>query len=104
MEVLREMDTRGISPCVIHFRGTIETCTRPGQWEKAVELLREMQDRGIHPSTLITIYSYLISLCGKARNWQMALSLFQEMKDRGIEPDMITYSAAISACDARQWD
>jgi len=37
--------------------------------------------------------------------WQQALELLAEMQAQGLEPDVITYSAAISACEkAEQWE
>ena len=34
-----------------------------------------------------------------------ALDLFDKLNDNGLEPEVVTYTAAISACDkSRQWD
>ena len=43
--------------------------------------------------------SSVVSSFEKVGQWQQALSLFAEMPVRNIDPDVISYNAAISACE-----
>jgi pentatricopeptide repeat protein len=90
------MIDRGIDPDVITFSAAISACTTGGQWEKALDLFREMQSRGIDPDVIT--FSAAISACEKGRQWEKALDLFREMQSRGIDPNEITYNATIAAC------
>lgn len=43
-----------------------------------------------------------ITACGKASQWQNAMQLLSHMSSGSMAPDVITYSAAASACE-REW-
>lgn len=43
-----------------------------------------------------------ITACGKASQWQNAMQLLSHMGSGSMAPDVITYSAAASACE-REW-
>ena len=47
----------------------------------------------------VTTYSAIISACEKGRRWQRSLELFEEMRSQALSADVITYNAAISACE-----
>jgi pentatricopeptide repeat protein len=97
------MDKRRITPNVISYNAAISACEKSGQWEKALELLREMDNRIIKPKVIS--YCAAISACEKGCQWEKALELLREMDKRGIKPDVISYNAAISACQkGGQWE
>eukprot|EP00959_Pyramimonas_sp_CCMP1952_P136547 2857767-Pyramimonas_sp.AAC.1 len=50
--------------------------------------------RAVHPR-----YSAGISACEKGEQWQRALALLSGMCEMKLAADIISYSAAISACD-----
>ena len=66
------------------------------EWERALELLEEMRERGLKPDVISC--SAAISACEKGGKWQSAVELLEEMRERGLKPDVISCSAAISAC------
>jgi pentatricopeptide repeat domain-containing protein 1 len=39
---------------VFHFSGAISACKKGGKWKKALELLEEMQAKGVEPN----VYTY----------------------------------------------
>jgi pentatricopeptide repeat domain-containing protein 1 len=57
------MQDREINPDVMTYNATISACEKGGQWEKALDLFREMQDREIDPSVMT--YNAAISACEK---------------------------------------
>jgi len=75
----------------------ISALGRVGQWQTALDLLRECIDNGLELN--VVLYTAAISACDKARQLKPALKLLHEMRARGIEPNMYTYSAIISTCD-----
>ncbi len=46
--------------------------------------------------------SWAISACEKGQQWQRALQLLEATQADGVELDVISYNAAISACEKRQ--
>lgn len=48
-------------------------CAKAGLWEKALDLLKEMEEEGIAPTGVI--YSVTITACGNGGQWQKALDL-----------------------------
>jgi pentatricopeptide repeat protein len=97
LDLLKEMDTKGIQPNVISYSAAISACEKAGKHQSALDLLREMDTKGIQPDVIS--YSAAISACEKAGKHQSALDLLREMDTKGIQPDVISYSAAISACE-----
>ena len=71
-------------------------------YEKALELLKEMRQKGIELD-MIT-YGATISACQTAKQLDKASELLAEMWQKGLERDVLTYSAAISACEKGQAD
>ena len=66
----------------VHARGevsgrmpSISACGRGGQWESAVNLLREMAERGIKPN--VFSYSSAINACGTTANGKRPLLSFK---------------------------
>ena len=57
------------------------------------------------PLSNVKEFSMAISACGRARKPQRSLALLEEMRTRGVEPDVISFNAAISACEkGGQWE
>jgi len=85
-----------VQPDVISYSATISACEKGGKWEKALELLSEMENRNVQPDVIS--YSATISACEKGGKRDKALELLSEMKNRNANPDVISYNATISAC------
>jgi len=47
LELLSEMKARGLQPDVISYNAAISACEKGLQWEKTLELLSEMNSRGL---------------------------------------------------------
>lgn len=77
-------------PDVVSYNAAISACGRAQQWEKALELLVTMEERGLVP-TLIS-YSAAIGACKTGQQYAKALELVQTMERRGIKLD-------VRACD-----
>jgi pentatricopeptide repeat domain-containing protein 1 len=74
----------------------MSSCAKGGQWERSLNLMREMRSKGIEPD--VVCFSAAINACAKARQIKEALVLFREMRVHGLRPDLISYNALIGAC------
>ena len=61
VDLLREMEGKGIAPNVISYSSAITACGNGGKRELAIGLLREMEGKGIAPN-VISFNSAIIAL------------------------------------------
>ena len=84
-------------PDDVAFLLAISACARGGLIEEALELLRNIeQETGTPPD--VAAYSSVIGGCAESGEYMKAIELLKEMKANGVEPNVISFSAAISAC------
>ena len=81
---------------VEEFRKALVGCKKRSDGTRAIELLREMEGRGLGPGA--REYTACIVACGWAGRCGDALDLFAEMPAHGVAPDEFVYAAAIGAC------
>ena len=79
---------------MISNSAAINACEKGGEWEKALELQDEMQQRRLEPDVIS--FNAAVSACEKVGQWEIALQLLNEMQQRRLEPDMVSYITAIS--------
>lgn len=97
-----EMPRMGVVPNAHAYCAAINACEKGGQWLRAIELFKLMQERGVMPNT-VTCTS-VICACKAGGHWQDALTILHSMPELGVEPDAHTYTNAISACNkAGKW-
>lgn len=90
-------------PDATSYNTVIAACTRAGQEEMAVELLREMSELGISGDS--SGYTTAILACSENGRWKLASTLLGEMRRARHKPDKKCYTAALTACwNAQQWD
>lgn len=77
------------------YTAVIDVCSKGGMWEKALELLNEMEEKSIKPSEVT--FSVAITACGNGGQWQKALDLLSLMRKREIAINLYVYNAAITA-------
>ncbi|CAE7455967.1 MRL1, partial [Symbiodinium natans] len=81
---------------LIAFNSVLAACENAAEWQQALSLLCEMESLSVSPD-IVSQNSVIASM---VLQWQQALFLFHGIRD----PDIISYSAAISACAASsQW-
>ena len=64
-------------PDVVAYRAAIRACEKGQQPQQALQLLQEMQYKGVVPDVIS--YKAAISACEKVQQPQLALQLLQEM-------------------------
>lgn len=79
-----------------HYGAAINACEKCGEWDQALELLREMAHDRVEPNTITC--SSAISACGKCGEWKKALELLNSLVHDRVESNTITFNAAINAC------
>jgi pentatricopeptide repeat domain-containing protein 1 len=67
MQLLEEVQAKGIPANTITYNAAISAYEKGGQWQRALQLMKDMQAKGI-PANTIT-YNAAISVCEKGRQW-----------------------------------
>jgi pentatricopeptide repeat domain-containing protein 1 len=70
LQLLEEMQAKGVEPNVFTYNATTSACEKGGQWEKALQLLEEMQAKGLEPNAITC--SATTSACEKGGQWEKA--------------------------------
>eukprot|EP00953_Heterococcus_sp_UTEX-ZZ885_P003307 2313-Heterococcus_DN1.PRE.1 len=86
-----------ITPSTVSYAAAINACSKGGQWQPAVDLLRELLQKGLKPD--VTTYTATIDACSATGQWQQAVQLLREMQQQQqLTPDVMAFNCAISAC------
>lgn len=81
----------------------ITVCTKKGEWNKSVQVLKMMSTEGLAPD--VVGYNMLIKSCANADGCDTALKLVDEMWKRGLKPTTVGCNSAMTACsEALQWE
>ncbi|XP_031493173.1 pentatricopeptide repeat-containing protein At3g29290-like isoform X2 [Nymphaea colorata] len=80
------------------YNMALRSCQKLGRWERALQLLWQMERLAMAPST--TSYNFTIGACERARKPEFALQVYQHMMHRKCMPDTFTYASLIRACIA----
>lgn len=97
--LLREMQGSSVSLNTVSYNAVIIACGNAGQWERAVDLLEEMQEEGSSVSADTSTFNEVLSACRKSGQWEKAVGLLREMQadPRYAPPNVLTYIGAILA-------
>jgi len=113
LELLEEMQARGVAPDVISFNAAMSACEKEGRWREALQLLARMQQQGtaddatgsaasdpLRPDSFS--YCTAISACGRGGEPLRALELLEELielpREARCEANEFCFNAAIAAC------
>jgi len=117
LELLAEMESKGIEPSEVTYSVAIKACGAGGQWQKALELLETMRRKKM-PINLF-VYNAAITAVSKAAKqrargrdgdsdgqlWTEVMTLLDNMRKEGIDPDGFSFSSAISCCGSEgRWE
>ncbi|GAB5354746.1 hypothetical protein AAMO2058_000145700, partial [Amorphochlora amoebiformis] len=78
------------------FGAMIEACESKGDWERALEVFSDMEDRGHRANTPLT--HRMLSLLYSNRRWTDAVGVFERLLAQGVPMDRYKYTSAIAAC------
>jgi pentatricopeptide repeat domain-containing protein 1 len=73
------MQTKGLRPSTSSYTAAIDACSKGGQWQTAVALLRGMQQQR-DVSVSAQAYTAATSSCSKSGHWGVAVQLLREMQ------------------------
>eukprot|EP00416_Gambierdiscus_australes_P017130 CAMPEP_0171068628 /NCGR_PEP_ID=MMETSP0766_2-20121228/8679_1 /TAXON_ID=439317 /ORGANISM="Gambierdiscus australes, Strain CAWD 149" /LENGTH=211 /DNA_ID=CAMNT_0011524965 /DNA_START=257 /DNA_END=888 /DNA_ORIENTATION=+ len=96
MNLLQEMDRRGLPPDIVSCCAVISSYGNCGRWGCAVHILEEVRHRRLRANAIS--FNAAISACEKGERPDAVLALLEEMRWCELRPDEISYNAAIRAC------
>lgn len=85
----------GVLPNVVSYAGAIKACGDCGQWEKAIDLHREMAVDRVRPDAFS--YAAVIKACADGGQWQKAHELHREMATKEIAFNVLSYNTTTEA-------
>ena len=89
---------------MISYSAAISACEKGWQWRARARAARG-HARARHRAERDQLQRGDLGVREGRRSGERALELLEGMRERGIEPDVISYSAAISACEkGGQWE
>lgn len=78
------------------YKATIADSALTGEWEAALEVLRDMKYYGIPPD--VACYALALMACKRGEAWERAVDLLEEMWDKDLDPSAVCYTTVIAAC------
>eukprot|EP00993_Chasmostoma_nieuportense_P000317 NODE_1293_length_1563_cov_33.151811_g850_i1.p1 GENE.NODE_1293_length_1563_cov_33.151811_g850_i1~~NODE_1293_length_1563_cov_33.151811_g850_i1.p1 ORF type:complete len:450 (-),score=79.43 NODE_1293_length_1563_cov_33.151811_g850_i1:161-1510(-) len=81
---------------ITFYTSAIKACGTLGDCQQALNILREMQQKG--PTPDVFIWSAVIGVCSKVGELNLASKLLEGMKAEGVELNRVTYLSLISTC------
>ncbi|CAN0044183.1 unnamed protein product [Ectocarpus sp. 4 AP-2014] len=100
LELLADMERRGVEPDVVTYNSLINVLRWGGQRDRALEILDGMNAKGgaggVRPDVIT--YNSAIAACASGGEWKKASQLIGEMRRKGLKPDRYSYTSAIHAC------
>ncbi|KAK2993943.1 hypothetical protein RJ640_025618 [Escallonia rubra] len=106
-DALRLFEDIQIEQCSVlntHLYNTaLMSCQRLGLWDRALQVLWQMEDSGLSVST--TSYNIVIGACEVARRPEVALQVYEHMVHQKHAPDTFTLLSLVRSCIWRSlWD
>jgi len=98
LELLGAMRDRGLVPTAACYATTLGALERAVDWKKAVNLLLQMQTRGVFVD--YRAVNAALSACAKSEQWEMVLKLFDQMPtvtSHTFVPNQFSYFQATQA-------
>ncbi|KAL5582053.1 hypothetical protein UlMin_014495 [Ulmus minor] len=78
------------------FNTALMSCSKLGLWKRALQLLWQMEAKGMSVST--SSYNLVISACETGRKPDVALQVYEHMVHQKSMPDAFTHVSLIRAC------
>lgn len=94
LDLLREMEKRGVAPNVITYNAALRACAEARALPRALALADELRGKGLRP-TVVT-HGTLMTACERVGDAIEADRVFTAMRADGVRSNEIVYGAAIS--------
>lgn len=86
----------GIKPLIASFTRAIKLCNQGVLPERALELIHQLQQQGLHPNC--HHYTIVVNTFLKTGKIDEAWSAWEEMRIQGVKPDKMSYDLGIIVC------
>ena len=102
MDLMCEMRSHRLVPCVVTYSAAISACTRKKQWSQALDILGDMQCARVEPN--VVTYNSAIKACGVGLHWDGALKILDQMLANGVPTNVRTHNTLLDVfVRARLW-
>ncbi|CAK0878481.1 unnamed protein product [Prorocentrum cordatum] len=94
------LDTEVASTGTLHVvtcNSLVSACEKGGHWDAALRVFADMQLRRLR-CDVITFTSVISACAGTEQRWEVAVALLEDMPRFWATPNIVTYNAAINAC------
>jgi pentatricopeptide repeat protein len=86
------------TPDEILFNVLIDACIKCRKLNKALVVLKQMQEEGSKVNPDEITYNTIIKGCSLNKDLKAAFEFFEEMKLKGLHPNDVTYNTLIDCC------
>lgn len=94
IDVMNEMRSHRMKPCVVTYCSAISVCTRGSQWSRALKVLDDMQSALVQPN--VVTYNSAIKACGVGLHWAGALEILDQMLVSGVPSNERTHNTLLA--------
>ena len=100
LELLAEAAAKELSMNVVGYNAALSACARAGQWEPAIQLLRDMEESCTPqiPKPDAVTYGTVLAACERGEQWELVLKYANRLQEQNLAMDGLSLTSVLHAC------